>query len=320
MNKYILNRIIQLAPLLFIAISINFVLIRLAPGDPIDYLLSDPDAPVGYAEELKKIHGLDKPIHIQFIIYMKKALTGDLGYSFFFNRPVSELIFERLGATLLLTVSAFIISLILGVVFGLFASKTPYSLLDSLLSTISMVIWSMPSFWVAMVFIIIFSIKLNIFPIFGMQNINPENKILDILWHLFLPAMALGLSGMAGYFRLTRASMLEELDKDYITLAWSKGLSEKKVYTQHALRNALLPIVTTIGLRLRFLFTGATLTEIVFAWPGIGRLLNESIFRRDYYMITSIFIMISVVILISSLISDIIYTFVDPRVRYGVES
>lgn len=317
MKKYIIGRFLKIIPLLFIAISINFTLIRLAPGDPIDYLLSDPDAPAGYAEELRKIHGLDKPIHIQYIIYIKKALTGDLGYSFFFNRPVATLIYERLGATLLLTISAFIISLIVGIAFGFFSSKKPYSITDNLLSTSSMVIWSMPSFWVAMVFIIIFSVKLDIFPISGMQSIGAENKISDIIYHLFLPAMALGLSGMAGYFRLTRASMLEELDKDYVTLAWSKGLTENQVYFKHAFRNALLPTVTAVGLRLRFLFTGAALTEIVFAWPGIGRLLNESIFRRDYYMITSIFIMVSSVILLSSLLSDIMYAFVDPRIRYG---
>jgi peptide/nickel transport system permease protein len=317
MKKYIIGRFLKIIPLLFIAISINFALIRLAPGDPIDYLLSDPDAPAGYAEELRKLHGLDKPIHIQYIIYIKKALTGDLGYSFFFNRPVASLVFERLGATLLLTISAFIISLIVGIAFGFFSSKKPYSITDNLLSTSSMVIWSMPSFWVAMVFIIIFSVKLDIFPISGMQTIGAENKISDIIYHLFLPAMALGLSGMAGYFRLTRASMLEELDKDYVTLAWSKGLTENQVYFKHAFRNALLPTVTAVGLRLRFLFTGAALTEIVFAWPGIGRLLNESIFRRDYYMITSIFIMVSSVILLSSLLADIMYAFVDPRIRYG---
>jgi len=303
-------------PLIIISITINFVLIRLAPGDPIQYLMSDPDAPSGYIDELRAAHGLDKPIHIQFIVYMRKVFTGDLGYSFFFNQPVIGIILERIQATLLLTVTAFLISLVFGVLFGIIASKKPYSITDTGISVSSMIVWAMPSFWVAMLLIVIFAVKIPIFPIGGMQTPAGGGDLQDILWHLVLPASALGLGGMAGYTRLIRANMLEEMGKDYIIYAWSKGLSERSVYYGHAFRNVLLPMVTSVGLRLRFLFTGAALTEIVFGWPGIGRLLNESIFRRDYYMISSIFVMIAIVTMLSNLLADIMYAYVDPRIRY----
>jgi len=303
-------------PLIIISITINFVLIRMAPGDPIQYLMSDPDAPAAYIDELRAAHGLDKPIHIQFIIYMRKVFTGDLGYSFFFNQPVIGIILERIQATLLLTVTAFLISLVFGVTFGVIASKKPYSLTDTSLSISSMIVWAMPSFWVAMLLIVIFAVKIPIFPIGGMQTPAGGGDLQDILWHLVLPASALGLGGMAGYTRLIRANMLEEMGKDYIIYAWSKGLSERSVYYGHAFRNVLLPMVTSIGLRLRFLFTGAALTEIVFGWPGIGRLLNESIFRRDYYMISSIFVMIAIVTMLSNLLADVMYAYIDPRIRY----
>ena len=317
MRKFVVGRIAQIIPLILITISINFVLIRLAPGDPIDMLLSDPDAPSGYADELRAAHGLDKPIPTQFIIYMRKVITGDFGYSFFYNLPVVNIILERLAATLVLTLTAFIISLVLGILFGIVASINPYSMADNILSTTSMIVWAMPSFWVAMLLIIIFSVRLDLFPITGMISPGATNRTLDILYHLVLPATALGIGGMAEYTRMTRANMLEEMGKDYITFAWSKGCTEKTVYFRHAFRNALLPVVTSLGLRLRFLFSGAALTEIVFGWPGIGRLLNESIFRRDYYMITSIFIMISLITLFSSLLADIMYSYADPRIRYS---
>jgi len=303
-------------PLIVLSISITFFMIRLAPGDPILYLLSDPEAPAGYAKELRAAHGLDKPLHVQFILYIKNIVTGNLGYSFFYNLPVERLIFSKIAATLLLTVTSFFISLIFGVVFGIIASKNPYSTSDNVVTTSSMIVWAMPSFWVAMVLIIIFSVKFDLFPIGGMYTPGGNRGIIDVLYHLVLPAISLGIGGLAGYTRMTRANMLEELDKDYIIFAWSKGCSERTVYFRHAFRNALLPIVTSLGLRLRGLFTGAALTEIVFGWPGIGSLINESIFRRDYYLISAIFIMISLLTMVGTLISDIAYAYVDPRIRF----
>ena len=316
MRRYIFKRILQIIPLLLISITINFALIRMAPGDPIQYLMSDAEAPAGYIKELREAHGLDQPLYIQYIKYMRKVITGDFGYSFFYNQPVLGIIISRMQSTLFLTITAFMMSLVFGVLFGVIASKNPYSLTDTGISVSSMIVWAMPSFWVAMLLIVLFAVVFPIFPIGGLQTPATGGDIYDILWHLVLPASALGLGGMAGYTRLIRANMLEEMDKDYIIYAWSKGLSENSVYFGHAFRNALLPIVTSVGLRLRFLFTGAALTEIVFAWPGIGRLLNESIFRRDYYMITCIFIMIAIVTMLSNLLADVLYAYVDPRISY----
>jgi peptide/nickel transport system permease protein len=289
-----------------------------APGDPVDFLVSGLEAvPEGYLDLVKAKYGYDKPMHEQLYIYMIKLLQGDFGFSFYFHQPVLNVLIPALKNTLILTLASFLIELT-GIVLGVIASKRVYSLTDNLITVLTLVTFNMPYFWLAMMFLLIFGLRLGWFPITGMYTIGTigTQKLISTLWHLALPAVCLSIGRIALYTRYTRASMLEILKLDYITTAWAKGCDEQTVMYNHAFRNALIPIVTVVALRLRTLFTGAVLVESVFAWPGMGRLVFDSISRRDYNIIMANFLIISVITILSNLLADILYAYVDPRVRY----
>lgn len=315
---FILKRLLFIFPIVLFIILLNFTLIHLAPGDPVTYIASAITAPPGYMEEMREKYGFNKPLHERLFLYVGKVLRGDFGYSFFYRKPVLDLIRERLMNTLILTISAFTASVVVGIILGEIASKRPYSFVDNLISISSLSLYSMPPFWVGLIFLLIFSLNLRLFPVQGMVTVGLSglNYLASLLWHLALPTIALATRRLAIYVRLTRGTMLEELKKDYITTAWCKGCSENQVYFDHALTNALLPIVTMVGMQIRHLFMGAVLIETVFAWPGIGRLLYDSIMQRDYNLIMSVFIIVSIITLLSNLIVDIIYTYLDPRLKY----
>jgi peptide/nickel transport system permease protein len=249
---------------------------------------------------------------------MSKLLQGDFGFSFYFHQPVLNVLIPALKNTLILTLASFLIELT-GIVLGVIASKKVYSLTDNLITVLTLVTFNMPYFWLAMMFLLIFGLRLGWFPITGMYTIGTigTQKLISVLWHLALPAVCLSIGRIALYTRYTRASMLEILKLDYITTAWAKGCDEQTVMYNHAFRNALIPIVTVVALRLRTLFTGAVLVESVFAWPGMGRLVFDSISRRDYNIIMANFLIISVITILSNLLADILYAYVDPRVRYN---
>lgn len=289
-----------------------------APGDPVDFLVSGLEGvPPGYLDMVKAKYGYDKPMHEQLIIYMSNLLRGDFGFSFYFHQPVIKMIIPALRNTLILTLTSFFIELS-GIILGVLASKKVYSLTDNVITIATLVTFNMPYFWLAILFLLFFGLRLGAFPITGMYTIGTTGvqKIISMLWHLVLPATVLSIGRVALYTRYTRASMLEVMRLDYITTAWAKGCSERTVLYKHAFRNALIPIVTVITLRMRTLFTGAILVETVFAWPGMGRLVYDSIFRRDYNVIMANFLIIAVITILFNIFADIIYAYVDPRVRY----
>ena len=318
MKKYVLRRILQAIPLIFIIMAMNFVVMHMAPGDPVDFLVSGLEgASKEFLDMVKAKYGFDKPVHEQFIIYMSNILKGDFGYSFYFHQPVLKVLLPRLRNTLLLTSTSMLIELT-GIIFGVIASKKVYSRTDNLITVISLVTFNMPYFWLAMLLIMFFSVGLHWFPVVGMSDIGLQGfeRVVSTLHHLVLPAVCLSIGRIALYTRYTRASMLEILQSDYITTAWAKGCDEKTVMYKHAFRNALIPIITVIALRLRLLFTGAVLVETVFSWPGIGRIIFDSISRRDYNVLMANFLLLSGLTIVFNLFADIAYAYVDPRVRY----
>jgi peptide/nickel transport system permease protein len=262
--------------------------------------------------------GLDKPLYMQLLIYLMNVIQGNMGYSYTYKQPVIDVILPRVQNTLLITVGSFIISVILGLVLGIMASKKPYSKIDNVISTLSLITWSTPSFWMALIFLLVFGLYLGWFPLHGMYTIGKTGieAWIDLIWHMFLPSAVLALGSFALYTRLTRASMLEEIRKDYIITARGKGCSENTVYYKHAFRNALIPIVTVIGYRMPHFFTGSIMVETIFSWPGIGTLTYNSITSRDYTMVMGIFIIVSIITILANLMSDILYTYLDPRIKY----
>ena len=318
LKKYVIRRLLQAIPLIFIIMAMNFVIMHMAPGDPVDFLVSGLEgASKDFIDLVKIKYGFDKPIREQFIIYMSNIIRGDFGYSFYFHQPVLKVLISRLRNTLILTSASMLIELT-GIILGVIASKKVYSHTDNLITVMSLVTFSMPYFWLAMMLIMFFGVQLHWFPVVGMYDIGLHgfDKLVSTLKHLVLPAVCLSIGRIALYTRYTRASMLEILQSDYITTAWAKGCDENTVMYKHAFRNTLIPIITVIALRLRLLFTGAVLVETVFSWPGIGCIIFDSIARRDYNVLMANFLLLSIITIIFNLLADIAYAYVDPRVRY----
>jgi peptide/nickel transport system permease protein len=318
---YIVRRLLQAVPLILGIVVVNFCLIHLAPGDPIVTLVGEYQASPEYIEGVRKEYGLDRPLPTQLLFYVLSILRGNFGYSFSFRQSVLGVILERVPATVLLMVVAIIYSTLLGVVFGVISAKRQYSRTDHFFTLLSLVGYSLPVFWLGQILLITLSLKFSLFPAQGMQSLRePLTGIaywLDLFHHLVLPAFALGLSYLAINTRFVRASMIEVMSEDYVRTARAKGLSERMVTYKHALRNALLPLVTMTGLNFGFLLAGAVLTEIVFAWPGLGRLMYDSIYTRDYPVLMGMFILISLGVILANLLTDLVYAVLDPRIRFG---
>lgn len=319
LRRYIIRRVLYSIPLVLIVIIINFLIIHLAPGDPAT-ILAGENAPLDVIERIRDQLKLDQPLYIQLIVYMCNIIRLDFGYSYSTNTPVISMILDRIPATLLLVTLSTIIALIIGIIAGVISSKKVYSLTDNIVTTSSLIAFSMPNFWLGMILILIFGLYLGIFPIAGMITLRVSYTglayIIDVIMHLILPAIALGLSTLAIYYRMTRASMLEELKKDYVTTAWAKGLTEFQVLYGHAIRNALLPIVTVLGMRIGYIFSGSVIIETVFGWPGMGRLTFFAIGSRDYPLLMGIFTIVSITVIVVNLLTDILYYYIDPRIRF----
>lgn len=318
---YVVRRLLQAIPLILGIVVINFCLIHLAPGDPLTTLVGEFQVSPEYIASIKKAYGLDRPLPAQLLLYLLNVLKGNFGYSFSLKEPVLSVILERVPATVLLMLGALIYSTLCGVVFGVISSRKQYSRTDHFFTLLSLVGYSLPVFWLGQILLIVLSLKFSLFPAQGMQSLRePLTGMaywLDLLHHLVLPCFALGLSYLAINTRFARASMIEVMSADYIRTARAKGLSEKVVTYKHALRNALLPLVTLTGLNFGFLLAGAVLTETVFAWPGLGRLMYDSIYTRDYPVLMGMFILISVGVILANLVTDLLYSVLDPRIRIG---
>ncbi|MGY9049216.1 ABC transporter permease [Puniceibacterium antarcticum] len=315
----ILGRLVKAAITLLAIAVLNFFLIHAAPGDPAAVLAGEAGAadPL-FIAQLRERFGLDQPLYVQLWSYVKNVLTLDLGYSFRQGMPVYDLIAQRLPATLLLTLSSFVISLSLGIAFGVAAAARVGKASDSVLTTIALLFYATPLYWAALMAVLVFSVQLGWLPGFGYETVGSGYSGLarawDILQHLILPALTLGLFFMAVYMRMTRASMLEVSQMDFVKTARAKGLSGPVIRRRHILRNALLPVVTLAGLQAGQLIGGAVLTETVFAWPGIGRLMFESLEARDYNTILGVFLVSAAMVIVFNILTDIVYRIVDPRI------
>jgi peptide/nickel transport system permease protein len=311
--------VVAALPLLVAAVTLNFVLVHLAPGDPVAYLVGDPG--LLSAEQLAKVRrslGLDLPLSVQYFAYLGSLARGDLGWSVINQRPVYELIVERIPATVLLMGSSQLLALLLGLVAGFSAAYKAGRPVDFGLGVVSVLTYSMPPFWLALVFILVFSLRLEWFPTMGMTSLGADFKgwahVADVGRHLFLPATALGTSYAALYMKVFRTSLVNVFGQPFLTTARAKGLSWSGIYLKHAARNAALPVVTFVGVQAGLLLTGGILTEIVFAWPGIGTLTMNAILQRDYPLILGIFVIISLCVVVANAAADVVYSVVDPRI------
>jgi len=319
--KQIAVRILQAFGLVLAVIVLNFLLVHLAPGDAVDSLAgTSGEMSPETTQRLREQYGLDKPVTTQLATYVGNVLQGDLGVSIANNnRPVTEMIAERLWPTVLLSITALAFAVILGVTVGTLAARRPESGFSHSTTVFALIGFSMPVFWTGYLLLTLFSKNLGWLPISGMENLRFDGgwlaKQWDLAKHLLLPALSLGLIYIAAYSRLSRASMLEVLESDYVRTARAKGLGERSVLFKHALRNGIIPIVTVLGLQFGAILSGAILVETVFAWPGVGRLAFEAVVERDTNVLLGVLFLVSLTVIVANLITDVIYRLIDPRIR-----
>lgn len=320
MRRYISKRVLTGLLTILIVFSINFIIINLAPGDPIKTLMGKETDDPALRAALEQKYGLDRPLHIQFISYLKTALCGDLGRSIIYNRPVSEMIIEKLPATILLVLTSGILSLIIGTIMGIVAARREGSIVDVAFSGFSYILNSVPSFWLGLMLIIIFSSALSLLPTYGMTDPRATYKgiahVMDVLRHMILPLGTLILIEIPLYYRIAKSSVLQVTNEDFILTLRATGMDEKKIFNKYIFRNAILPTVTIFGISLAYLITGVALIEIVFAWPGTGRLVLTAINQRDYPTLMGIYLVMSISVAVVMLLVDILYAVLDPRIRY----
>ena len=325
MIGYLARRILGAIPLLLGILTLIFFIIHLAPGDPTARFFS-PNVSPEVIEQMRRNLGLDQPLHIQYFRWLKSFLTGDFGYSFGQMRPIGEILPEVLWNTVQLTLISLVVIFAVGMLIGIVQAVRQYSLADNVLTFLALFFYSMPSFWFALMLMLLFSLKANQLgwpfqlPASGMTSVGYEffsfgEKVQDRIAHLILPAIALGIGSAAGVARYMRGAMLEVVHQDFIRTARAKGLSERTVIFKHALRNALIPIITLLGLYLPFLLSGAVLVETIFGWPGMGRAIVDAILQRDYPMVMATSFVIAAIVVAGNLLSDILYAVVDPRIR-----
>ncbi len=306
MLKYLIRRLILMIPVVIGMTVIVFLILHLAPGDPVDLIVGPNVTPEVY-ENIRRRLGLDQPLIIQYLKFMKSVIKGDLGVSILQERPVIELILERLPVTLQIGFAGFLITFVIAIPTGILAAVNRNTIIDYSCMTGAMLGISLPTFWFGLLLMYFFAYKMRLFPISGYGSLK----------HLVLPAFALGLTNAAITARMVRSSMLEVLRQDYIRTARSKGLAEKVVIYQHALKNAMIPIITLMGLRLGWIIGGSVMLEIVFSIPGLGRLIVESILSRDYPVVQGSMIVLTSSIILANILADILYAVVDPRIRYN---
>jgi len=320
MIKLLAKRLAYALGLILAVLSINFALIHAAPGDPAMVIAGEMGgADQTTLDQIRKTYGLDRPLTDQYITYITRAAQGDLGQSYLYNQPVTDLILQRLPATVLLVLSALLTAIAVGTMVGVWASRRPHSVGSGAVTVLSLVGYSMPTFWTGILLVILFGKIIPIMPIAGMRDVRIYGgwwvTSLDVLHHLILPAFTLAIVYMAQYSRLSRASMLEVLSSDYIRTARAKGLAERLVIWKHALRNALMPVVTIAGLQFGNLVSGAVLVETVFSWPGLGTLAFDSILGRDYPTLLGVLFFSSVLVIVANQVTDLTYRWIDPRLR-----
>lgn len=318
--RYVGRRLLNAVPLILGVIVVNFVLISLAPGDPITHLIGEFPAPADYVERVRADYGLDRPLPERLVRYLGNVLQGDLGFSFANRQSVLDLLLQRLGRTLILMLTTVVIATAIGVALGVWAARRPHSLSDRAATGFALAGYAIPEFWFGQVLILIFAVWLGWLPAGGFRSVRIDYTgwaaVVDYARHMVLPVAALSFRYLAITTRLTRASLLEVMNTQYIVAARARGLSERKLLWRHALRAAALPVVTVIGYNFAFIVAGSALVETVFGWPGIGRLMFDSIFTRDYPVLLGILLLVSITVIFVNLLTDLAYAVLDPRVRY----
>jgi len=323
MLTYIIRRLLQLIPVLIGITVISFIVIHLAPGKPTDIMTQlNPKVSTEAREKLERIYGLDKPIYVQYMNWLKKLIKFDFGKSFMDGRPAIEKVLERMPVTIAINLLSIFLIFLVSIPIGVKSAVNRGSMFDNLTTVCLFALFAMPGFWIALISMSFFGVYLGWLPVSGItsidfENYNIFNKVLDVSHHLILPVLVASLGGLAGISRYMKQSMLNVINEDYIRTARAKGLSEREVIYRHAMRNALLPIVTIIGLSIPGLLSGSVIFEQVFNIPGMGRLMIEAVFARDYNVIMCDLVIATVLTLLSILITDIVYCYIDPRIRYG---
>lgn len=321
MIGYIIKRILNLIPVFLGITIISFAVIHLAPGKPTDMMMQlNPKASQEAQARLEEIYGLDRPLHVQYIDWLKDILVMDFGISFVDGRPVIQKILERLPITIFINLLAIIVILALAIPIGIRSAVNRGSFFDKSTTVLVFVGFATPSFWLALILMSFLGVRLGWFPVSGITSLDFENfsffkKVLDIAHHLVLPVLVASMGGLAGFSRYMRQSMLGVMGQDYIRTARAKGLPERVVVYKHALRNALLPVVTILGLSIPGLISGSVIFESIFNIPGMGRLMVESVFMRDYNTIMAGLVISALLTLLGNLLADITYFYVDPRIK-----
>ena len=319
MWAYILRRLLQAIPLILSILVINFVILHVAPGDPVSFFVQGgTGATLEYVEKIRKQFGLDKPLEVQLAIFLKNMFQGNLGYSLYYQDSVIRVIGERMPVTFLLVGLSMLFAAVGGIGLGVLAGKRPYSTIDRITTVVAVLGYSIPVFWFGQMLIILFAINLKILPTGGIPIAAlGRGGFVDWCRSLVLPVIGLGVVQLALIARITRANMLEILGADYVTSARAKGVRESVITIKHALRNAILPVVTVISVNFGFVLTGAMLTETVFTWPGLGRMMLDSLMRRDYPVLMGLLIVMSVGVVVLNLLTDLLYAYLDPRIVYN---
>lgn len=325
MAAYIFRRILWMAPLLLGVSIICFTMLKRAPGDPVAAMLAQSRSTgttmtLADRQRLKEQLGLNRPVYLQYTDWLKLVVRGDFGTSTRMNQPVSTIIAQRLPNTIKLAGVSLILTLVIAIPLGIISAVKQYSLIDYLLSTFNFVGISIPQFWLGLMLLYFFAVKIGWFPVNGMHSAYVEpgawSQVKDTALHYVLPVISITLAGLAGYMRYQRASMLEVMPQDYVRTARAKGLSERTVILKHAWRNSLIPIITLLGYVLVILVEGSVVVESIFSWPGMGQLAVASLTERDYPTVMAIVLLSATLILVGTLLSDILYAVVDPRVRF----
>lgn len=321
MQRFFVRRFLQSVLLVVIVLTITFFLLHLAPGDPMSRYYHPDISPETIAQIRERL-GLDRPVLEQYVRWMGSFIRGDFGMSLRYNRPVSALLAETIPNTLRLTVASLLLYIIIGGALGILSAVRRYSIFDRVNTIAALFVYSIPSFWLALMLILLFSLKAGILPSSHMESIGAGELgggalLWDRLRHLVLPAFVLGVASAAGMARYMRGSMLDVMREDYIRTARAKGLPEGRVFLKHALKNAAIPVVTIIGLSIPFLLGGSVVVEKIFSWPGMGRLMVDAIYSRDYPVVLAVNFIVAVMVIVGNLVADIGYALLDPRITYS---
>lgn len=320
MKRYVLKRILTGILVVLVSVCINFVLIRCAPGDPVRILAGTDNPNPAQIELLTAKYGLDKSIPEQFVNYIVNVCKGDFGYSYVNERQVLDLILEKIVPTLLVSLTALLLAVFFGTLLGIRSARKNGGIFDRIMCVISYFFDSTPSFWLGLMMILIFASHFKWFPTSGMTNLRGGytgmRYVLDVAYHMVLPVMTLALVQFPYYFRIARSSVLQVMSEDFITTLRATGMKESRIFNKYVLRNALIPTVTVLGSSLAFLLAGSLYIESVFSWPGTGTLLFTAIGKRDYALLSGIYLILAITVAAMMIVVDLVYSLIDPRIKY----